>query len=228
MTIEQYYILLFISFAVTAIAQLMVKSRYNKYKQIENKNGITGLDVARRILDNNGMSDVKVVPISGTLSDNYNPTNRTVNLSEDIYYGTTIAGIAVAAHECGHAIQHNTGYSFLKLRTKMIPVLNITSKLSYIMILAGYILGAIGMLEFGITLEAVAVLFQLVTLPVEFDASKRGLKLLRSFNTFDNTELAGGRRMLTAAALTYVGAALSGIVSLLRLVLMLNSSRRRR
>lgn len=228
MTIDQYYILLLISFAVTALAQLMVKLRYNKYKKVSNEVGLTGKDVARRILDKNGMRDIPVLPVQGTLTDNYNPTNKTVNLSQDIYNGTTIAGIAVAAHECGHAIQHNVGYPFLKLRTRLVPILNVTSKLSYITILLGYVLGALRLFEIGIILESVAVLFQLVTLPVEFDASRRGMKQLRSFDMFSNGELAGSRKMLTAAALTYVGAALSGIVSLLRLVLMMNNSRKRK
>ena len=228
MTTEQYYLLLLISFAVTIVAQILVKFRYNKYKKISNNAGITGKEVARRILDENGMRDIPVLVTSGTLSDNYNPTKRTVNLSEDIYNGTTIAGIAVAAHECGHAIQHNVGYPFLKLRTGLVPILNITSKLSYVTILLGYVLGALRLFEIGIILESIAVLFQLVTLPVEFDASKRGMKQLKSFNLFEGSEISGSRKMLTAAALTYVGAALSGIVSLLRLILIMNNSRRRR
>lgn len=227
MSVEQYYLLLIISLAVTIIAQILVKSRYNKYRKISNKYGISGMEVARRILDTNGMQNVEVICTQGTLTDNYNPTNKTVNLSEDIYNGLSIAAIAVAAHECGHAIQHNTGYTFLKLRTSLVPILNITSKLSYITILLGYILGALKLFEIGIILESVAVLFHVVTLPVEFDASRRGLIQLKNFNIFENDEISGGRKMLTAAALTYVGAALSGIVSLLRLILMMNNSRRR-
>ena len=227
MTVEQYYLLLLISFAITAIAQIMVKSRYSKYKKIENKSGITGKEVARRILDENGMPNMQIIETQGTLTDNYNPTQMTVNLSADIYNGTSIAAIAVAAHECGHAIQHHTGYTFLKMRMSLIPILNITSKLSYGAILLGYILGALRLFEIGIILESVAVLFHLITLPVEFDASRRGMQQLRGFNVFENGELAGSRRMLTAAALTYVGAAISGIVSILRLVLMMNNSRRR-
>lgn len=228
MTVEQYYILLFVSLAVTLIAQLLVKSRYNKYKQVANSIGLNGENIARKILDSNGMQDVKVIPAKGTLTDNYNPTNRTVNLSEDIFYGTTIAGIAVAAHECGHAIQHSKKYAFLTLRMKMVPVLNITSRISYFIILAGYVLGYLGLFKIGIILESIAVLFHIITLPVEFDASKRGLQQLKSFGVFESTELSGCRKMLTAAALTYVGAALSAIVSLLRLILMYNNSRRRR
>ena len=223
---EHYYLLLILSFAITAIAQIMVKSRYNKYQKIPNEAGITGKDVARRILDENGMQNIKIIQTEGTLTDNYNPTQMTVNLSEGIYNGTSIASIAVAAHECGHAIQHHTGYTFLRIRTGLVPVLNVTSKISYVMIILGFALGALGLFQIGIILESVAVLFQLVTLPVEFNASKRGMNQLRGFNLFSNSELKGSRRMLTAAALTYVGAALSGIVSILRLVLMMNSRRR--
>ena len=227
MTEGQYYLLLIVSLAITFIAQILVKSRYNKYKQVSNRAGVNGENIARRILDDNGMQDVPVVPTEGTLTDHNDPSKRTVNLSKDIFYGTTIAGVAVAAHECGHAIQHHTNYAFLRLRTSMIPVLNFTSKFSYILILAGFILGAMGLLELGIILEAVAVLFHVVTLPVEFNASKRGLQQLRSFGMFDEQELGGCKKMLTAAALTYVGAALSAIVSLLRLILILNNSKRR-
>lgn len=222
-----YHILLIVSLAITAFAQFLVKSRYNKYKDVMNKAEINGENIARRILDSNGMQDVKVVPTSGTLTDNYNPTNRTVNLSEGIFYGTTIAGIAVAAHECGHAIQHHVGYPFLRLRTSLVPVLNISSKISYVLILVGVLSSWLKLFEIGIIFESVAVLFQLVTLPVEFNASKRGLQQLRSFNMFDDKELSDCKSMLTAAALTYVGAAMSAIVSLLRLILMLNNSRRR-
>lgn len=228
MTVEQYYLLLLVSFAITLIAQILVKSRYNKYKQISNKSGINGENIARRILDENGMQHVKVIPIKGTLTDNYNPSKETVSLSEDIFYGTTIAGIAVAAHECGHAIQHHQNYPFIRLRTGLVPILNVTSRLSYLMIILGYVLGMLNLFEIGIMLESVAVLFHIVTLPVEFDASKRGLKQLKNFGLFDNTELSGCSKMLTAAALTYVGAALSAIVSLLRLILILNNSREKR
>ena len=178
------------------------------------------------IAQENGMQNIKIIQTEGTLTDNYNPTQMTVNLSEGIYNGTSIASIAVAAHECGHAIQHHTGYTFLRIRTGLVPVLNVTSKISYVMIILGFALGALGLFQIGIILESVAVLFQLVTLPVEFNASKRGMNQLRGFNLFSNSELKGSRRMLTAAALTYVGAALSGIVSILRLVLMMNSRRR--
>lgn len=226
MTEGQYYVLLMVSLAITVIAQLLVQSRYKKFRQVANKAGLNGENIARRILDANGMPDVAVVPTKGTLTDHYDPNKRTVNLSQDIFYGTTIAGIAVAAHECGHAIQHHTNYAFLRLRTSLVPLLNVTSKISYLLIAAGAILGFLGLFEIGIILESVAVAFHLVTLPVEFDASKRGLQQLKGFQVFEHEELSGCKSMLTAAALTYVGAALSSVVSLLRLILIFNQRRR--
>lgn len=228
MTIEQYYLLLLVSFSVTLIAQILVKSRYNKYKQVSNKAGVNGENIARKILEENGMQNVKVIPIKGNLTDNYNPSTQTVSLSEDIFYGTTIAGIAVAAHECGHAIQHHQNHPLIRIRTSLVPLLSITSKLSYLMIVIGYLFGMLNLFEIGIILESLAVLFHLITLPVEFDASKKGLKQLKDFGIFDNTELSGCTKMLTAAALTYVGAALSAITNLLRLILILNNSKERR
>ena len=228
MTDMQFTLLLILSVGITFIAQMLVKSRYAKYSQVATNSRITGADVARKILDANGMSDVPVVATSGTLTDNYNPSKRTVNLSEGVYGASTVAGIAVAAHECGHAIQHHTGYSFLRLRTSMVPVVNLSSKVSYALIVAGAVLGYLKLYEIGIILESVAVAFHMVTLPVEFDASRRGLKQLEDFGVFDGTEMEGCKKMLTAAALTYVGAALSAIVSMLRLLLQLNNSKRER
>lgn len=228
MTETQYYLLLIVSVAITALAQFLVRSRYSKYSQVGNASGWTGKDVARKILDENGMHDVPVNAIAGSLTDNYNPSNKTVNLSEGIYGASSIAAIAVAAHECGHAIQHHTGYAFVRLRTSMVPIVNLSSKLSYLMIAVGFAMGVARLYEVGIILEAVAVAFHIVTLPVEFDASRRGLKQLTEFGAFDSSEMAGCKKMLTAAALTYVGAALSAIVSILRLVLMLNNSRDKR
>ena len=228
MTDGHYYLLLIVSLGITALAQFLVKSRYAKYKQVTNQSGVSGEQIARKILNQNGMQDVPVVPIDGELTDNYNPTKKTVYLSKDIYDGTTIAGIAVAAHECGHAIQHHTGYTFMRVRSGLVPVLNISSKISYILIAAGAIFGAMRLFEVGVILESVAVLFQLVTLPVEFDASRRGLQHLKEFGVFDGNEMVGCKKMLTAAALTYVGAALSALASLFRLVLMLQNSKGQR
>lgn len=227
MTYEGYYLLLLVSFLITLIAQILVKSRFSKYSRIRNSQQMTGREMARKILDENGLQDIEIRQTRGELTDNYNPMNRTVNLSESTYNSHSVAAISVAAHECGHAIQHKEGYLFLRLRLGMVPILNVTANLSYFAILIGYFAGLLKMFEIGIILESFSVLFNLITLPVEFDASRRGMKNLRESNLFGKDELRDSRKMLTAAALTYVGAALSAIVSILRLVLIMNDSRRR-
>lgn len=220
-----YYLILIVSIAITGIAQAMVSSRYNKYKGIQNNIGMTGENVARNILDGNGLHDVQVVPVEGNLSDNYNPKTRTVNLSKDIFYGTTIASMAVAAHECGHAIQHKEQYGFLRLRSALVPAVNAASTLSYFSIFIGFLFGYIGMLEIGIVVQGIALLFELVTLPVEFNASSRALAQLDGFNLFSQDEVKGSKKMLSAAAMTYVAALITTVLNLLRLVLILNRRR---
>lgn len=220
-----YYLILIVSIAITGIAQALVSSRYNKYKKIQNNIGMTGENVARNILDGNGLHDVQVVPVEGNLSDNYNPKTRTVNLSKDIFYGTTIASMAVAAHECGHAIQHKEQYGFLRLRSALVPVVNAASTLSYFSIFIGFLFGYIGMLEIGIVVQGIALLFELVTLPVEFNASSRALAQLDGFNLFSQDEVKGSKKMLSAAAMTYVAALITTVLNLLRLVLILNRRR---
>lgn len=227
MSYEGYYLLLLISFLITLGAQILVKVRFSKYGGIENSQGITGREMARKILDENGLSDVRIIPTRGELTDNYNPMNRTVNLSESTYNSNSIAAVSVAAHECGHAIQHKERYLFLRIRLGMVPILNVTANLSYFAILIGYFAGLLQMFEIGIILESVSVLFNLITLPVEFDASRRGMSNLKNSNMFEKEEISSSRKMLTAAALTYVGAALSAIVSILRLILIMNNSRNR-
>ena len=223
-----FLILFLVSFGITLIAQLLVKSRYNKYKQIANKVGMTGEQVARNILNNNGLQNVQILQIDRELGDNYNPSNKTVNLSPAIFNGSSIASLAVAAHECGHAIQDKENYSFMRLRMKLIPVLNAASTLSYFSILIGFLAGYAMMLEIAIVVQFITLLFELVTLPVEFNASDRALKQLKSFNLFSNDEVGGATSMLKACALTYVGALLTTLLQVLRLVLMLQSGRSRR
>ncbi len=215
------YILIFVvSIIITLVAQGLVSSRYNKYKKVPNAIGMTGENVARNILDANGLYDVAVVPVAGNLSDNYNPSNRTVNLSEEIFYGSTVASMAIAAHECGHAIQHKEGYAFMKVRSALVPVVNAASSLAYFSIIIGFIFGYMGMLEIGIIVQFLTLLFELVTLPVEFNASSRALKQLDGFNIFAVDEVSGSKKMLTAAALTYVAALVTTLLNLLRLILL--------
>ena len=171
---------------------------------------------------------MQILRVEKELGDNYNPTNKTVNLSPEIYSGSSVASLAVAAHECGHAIQDKENYSFMRLRMRMIPVLNTASTLSYISIFVGLFAGYAMMLEIAIVVQFVTLLFELVTLPVEFDASSRALKQLKSFNLFFKDEVGGATSMLKACALTYVGALLTTLVQVLRLVLMLQRNRSRR
>ena len=201
-------------------AQIKVKSTYKKFSQVGASKGMTGAQVARMILDQHGLYDVRVVPTQGVLSDHYNPATKTVALSEDNYYNSSIAGTAVAAHEVGHAIQHKEAYSFLTLRAKLVPVANISSNLSWIFVLIGIFASMSNMLLLGIVLLGAGVLFQIVTLPVEFDASKRAMNEVVSLGIISNNEERSAKKVLSAAAMTYVAAAAVAVLELLRLVLI--------
>ena len=220
------YILVIIGTIITLIAQFFVNSSYNNYKQRINSNGITGKDVARKILDANGLGNVKVLEVAGTLTDHYDPTKKTVNLSTDIYKDSSIASIAVAAHECGHAIQDKVGYTFLRIRHKIVPMVNLCSKLGYVVIFIGLILGTYNLAMFGFILLCAILLFQLVTLPVEFNASKRAMEQLKILSLTDDIGQNGVKSMLTAAAMTYVASLASTLLQLLRLLLIIMSRRR--
>lgn len=201
-------------------AQMKVKGTYKKYSQVHAQRGMTGAQVARMILDQHGLSDVRVVPTQGVLSDHYNPATKTVALSEDNYHNGSLAGIAVAAHEVGHAIQHKEAYSFLTMRSKLVPVANISSNASWIFVIIGLIAQSTGMLLLGIVLLAAGVVFQLVTLPVEFDASKRAMNEVVSLGIISNSEERGAKKVLSAAAMTYVAAAAVAVLELVRLLLI--------
>ncbi|OCS82303.1 Zn-dependent protease [Caryophanon tenue] len=201
-------------------AQWKVKSTYKKYSEVYSTSGKTGEQVAREMLDANGLYDVRVVPTQGVLSDHYNPATKTVALSESNYYGTSVAGTAVAAHEVGHAIQHAESYAMLTLRSKLVPVANISSNASWIFILIGIIATSSNLLLLGIILMAAGVVFQLVTLPVEFDASSRAMNQISSMGIINNEEYPQARRVLNAAAMTYVAAAAVAVLELVRLILM--------
>lgn len=201
-------------------AQMKVKSTYNKFSEVPAQRGMTGAQVARMILDHHGLYDVRVVPTQGVLSDHYNPATKTVALSESNYYNASLAGIAVAAHEVGHAIQHKEAYSFLTLRAKLVPVANISSNASWIFVMIGIFASNPQFLLLGIFLLLAGVLFQVVTLPVEFDASKRAMNEVVSLGIIGNNEERGARKVLSAAAMTYVAAAAVAVLELLRLVLI--------
>ncbi len=201
-------------------AQMKVKSTYKKYSKVRSTSGMTGAEVARRILDENGLYDVKVVESSGFLSDHYNPMTKIVALSSHNFHEATVAGAAIAAHEVGHAIQHKEAYSFLTLRHKLVPVANISSNASWIFIMIGIFATSTNMLLLGIILLAMGVVFQIVTLPVEFNASSRAMNQMVSLGVIRNEEERHAKKVLSAAALTYVAAAAVAVLELLRLVLI--------
>ena len=201
-------------------AQFKVKSTYKKFSKVPAEKGMTGAQVARYILDQHGLTDVRVVPTQGFLADHYNPVTKTVALSEDNYHNSSIAGTAVAAHEVGHAIQHAEAYSFLTLRAKLVPVANISSNASWIFVLIGIFASSSGFLLLGIVLLLAGVIFQVVTLPVEFDASKRAMNEVVALGIINNGEERSAKKVLNAAAMTYVAAAAVAILELLRLILI--------
>ncbi|MCD8510714.1 MAG: zinc metallopeptidase [Bacillus sp. (in: Bacteria)] len=201
-------------------AQAKVKSAYKKYSQVASSSGMTGAQVARKILNDNGLYDVNVEPVRGKLTDHYDPRAKTVRLSEQNYYGNSVAGAAVAAHEVGHAIQDAEGYAFLRFRHALVPVANFGSNFSFILILAGIFLYSQNLLLAGIILMSGAVLFQLVTLPVEFNASNRAMEQVVSAGVIRNDEERETKKVLNAAALTYVAAALVAVMELVRFILM--------
>ncbi len=214
------YGLTIIALIITLIAQGFVTSTYGKYMQIQNKRQLTGEEAARYLLDKNGLKNVAVVEINGYLTDHYDPSRKVVRLSKKVYEGTSVASVSVACHECGHAIQDKQGYVFMRIRASLIPIVNFSSYAGYLAILLGVLFGATNLIWLGILSEVVILLFQLVTLPVEIDASKKALKELDYAHFLTSKELKQGKTMLTAAALTYVASVASTIIQILRLILM--------
>lgn len=211
--------LLVLALLVTLAAQIYINSSYNKTKRIKNRAGITGAQTARKILDENGLSNVKVEEVRGVLGDHYDPRTKTVRLSSDIYRNTSIASASVAAHETGHAIQDKEGYFFLKLRNSIVPLVNFASYAGYFAILIGIIASSLKIIWIGIIAEIVILVFQLITLPVEFAASKRALKQLEKQKILEKIEISTSKKMLTAAALTYVASVTATILEILRLLI---------
>ncbi|EQH37409.1 zinc metallopeptidase [Clostridioides difficile] len=204
---------------LTIYAQFKVSSTTNKYLRVNTRRGYTGEQTARRVLDSNGLYDVKIEMVRGHLSDHYDPRRKAVRLSEDVYYGTSITSVAVAAHECGHAIQHAKGYAPLQIRSSLVPVVNFASSISWFLIFLGFIMAG-PFFKIGILLFLASVFFQIITLPVEFNASSRAIVQLGNLGIIDESESRQSRRVLSAAALTYVAAALVSILQLLRLLLI--------
>ena len=214
------YVLLIIGMLLSLAASAKLKSTFAMYRRMESASGMTGAEAAQRILRNAGVYDVRIEPISGELTDHYDPRTKVVRLSEPIYNKTSLAAVGVAAHECGHAIQHATNYAPLSIRSAIVPIANFGSTLSWPLFLAGLVLSIRPLLTAGILLFTAAVLFQLVTLPVEINASSRALKLLNADGILAPQEVRGAKKVMTAAALTYVAALASSILQLLRLLIL--------
>lgn len=214
------YGLTFISLIITLIAQAFVSSSYSKYSKIKNERNITGAEAARYILDKNGLNDIYVVETEGYLTDHYDPSRKVIKLSQNVYRSNSIGAVAVACHECGHAIQDKENYKFMRIRSKLVPFVNFSSYAGYFAIMLGVLFGSLNFIWLGIAMEIVILLFQLVTLPVEVDASKRALKELDYSHMLNSEELKQGKTMLIAAALTYVASIATTIIQILRLILM--------
>lgn len=197
------------------IASLNINRNYNKYKKINTNKKLSGFEVARKILDENGLNEIYIVETQGNLTDHYDPKRKTVRLSSDIYHGESIAAASVAAHECGHAIQDKDGYTWMKIRSAIFPVVNISNHVAYITLIVGFILESYDFILISVALTAVSLLFQLVTLPVEFDASKRAKKELSELDLIDEEELKGSNKVLGSAAMTYVAGVLTTLLQML-------------
>ena len=223
------YILVVIGAVICMIASARVKGTFNKYSQLRSMSGMNGAQVAQRVLQAAGIYDVQVRHVSGSLTDHYDPRTKTVNLSDPVYNATSVAALGVAAHECGHAIQHAKSYAPLSIRSALVPIANFGSMLAWPVILIGLFFNTRSsglIIDIGILLFSAAVLFQLVTLPVEFDASRRALVMLRTQGILADDELRYTRRVLKSAALTYVASAAAAILQLLRIILITNGRRR--
>lgn len=223
------YILVLIGAVICMIASARVKTTFNKYSKYRSMSGMTGAQAAERILRSAGIYDVQIRHVSGELTDHYDPRTKTVNLSDSVYNSTSVAAVGVAAHECGHVIQHDTNYAPLTFRTTLVPIANIGSTLAWPVILIGLLINSrssMMIIDIGIILFSLAVLFQLVTLPVEFDASGRALRLLQEQGILGSDEIVYTRKVLSAAALTYVASAASAILQLFRIILLFGGRRR--
>lgn len=208
------------------IASIRIDSTYNKYKKINNNKKLSGFEVARKILDENGLKDMYIVEVKGNLTDHYDPTQKVVRLSSDIFHGETLAAAAVSAHECGHAIQDKENYTFMRIRSFLCPIVNFATNIAYIMFVISILLQVVDLLMVSIVVVFLSLIFQLVTLPVEFDASKRALTQLKDLKLLDKNEQEGSEKVLKAAAFTYVASLLSSVINLVRLLLIYNNSNR--
>lgn len=214
------FIILIPAMLFAAYAQSKINSTFNTYLRVRNSNGYTGFQVARTILDRHGLQNIPIELTQGHLTDHYDPRNRVLRLSNEVYNGVSVASVGVAAHECGHAIQHQEGYAPLSIRNTIAPVASIGSQLSWILVLAGLFFNYLQLIDLGILFFGAAVLFQVITLPVEYNASNRAIAMLTEYNLVPANEVAPARKVLSAAALTYLAAMIVSVMQLLRLVLI--------
>lgn len=228
MYIGATYILVIIGAVISMLASINVKSTFKRYSKVFSARGIRAEEVAQLILDYSGITDVRIERVSGELTDHYAPGQKVLRLSDVVYGSSSVAAIGVAAHECGHAVQHHNGYGPLHLRSVSVPVANIGSKLSWPVIILGLAIGHTEIAKVGIFLFLFVVLFQLLTLPVEFNASHRAMQVLENKGILGGTELSGARKVLAAAAMTYVASLFNTILQLLRIILIVNGGGRRR
>ena len=210
---------------IPLLAQIKIKSEYSKYSKVENENKLSGFEVARKVLDANGLQSIYVVEVEGNLTDHYDPTRKTVRLSTNIFHGTSISSAAVAAHECGHAIQDKIDYKPMRIRSMLVPIVNLVSSLSWYIIIFGIVVQIFKLFLLGIGLLSFGLIFQLVTLPVEFDASRRAKIELSKLNLIRDSEKNGIKKVLFAAAMTYVAAVLTSILQIFRLFLEYSNRR---
>lgn len=216
-------IIIFILMLIIPIyASIKVNVSYKKYLKKENDANITGFEVARQILDENGLSELYIVETNGMMSDHYDPKRRTVRLSKDVYHGTSISAMAIAAHECGHAIQDKDGYGFFKLRSMLFPIINIGQKVAYVVMIIGLFLSYLDYVYAAIGFTFLGLIFELITLPVEFDASKRAKEILVKDKLVDDKSIKGVSAVLNSAAFTYVAAVISSMLEILYLLIQLN------
>ncbi len=221
-----YIILVLPAIIIASVAQIKVQTTYSKYSKEMNSRGYSASQVARMILDRNGLHSVRIERVSGHLSDHFDPRDNVVRLSDSVHDSSSVAAIGVAAHEVGHAIQHATAYGPIKIRTAIIPVTNFGASLSPILLLVGFLMGSDPLVAIGIALYSLMAIFQLVTLPVEFNASARALKTLDSEAILTHDEVGSARKVLSAAAMTYVAALLVSLANILRLLLIFGGRRR--
>ena len=214
--------LIIIIFSIPLIAQIYVSRSYNKYKKIYNDKNTTGYEVARKILDENNLKDMYIVETTGTMSDHYDSSRKIIRLSKEVYHGTSIASLAIAAHECGHAIQDKENYFFMRIRSLIFPIINLGTKIAYIILVVGLILQISDLLWAAVITVGLGLIFQIITLPVEFDATKRAKKEINKYKIASKDEQEGINSMLKAAALTYVAGVLSSALELLRILSILN------